>query len=370
MSMNHGTSWPTTTRFLIAISSFSLYFAAISTRAAEPVELQPVALQMLRNDSVFDELKLSGEEKQKVQAVLDRIDGDWWRSRNQQDAQRIATVAQLTTQVKSELKEILSEESLSRFQQLERQALGIRMFLTDEVASSLGLSAVTVQKMATIAQETTAKVAEIRRRAQSGESTELLDAEQKTLAKKEQVAIVELLTKGQKNRIGELTGAPFPLAQLQRNLPRAPELTQAPEQWLQGTPASLAALRGKVVAVHFYAYQCINCQRNLPHYSAWHKDYADQGLVVIGIQTPETSSERDSKLVAAAATKESIKYPVLMDAASENWKQWGTTMWPSVYLIDRQGYIRAWWQGEMNWQGNPGEKQMRGYLETLLKEKS
>lgn len=352
----------------MVIVCFSLCFAAQSTPAAEPVALQPVALQMLRNDFVFDDLKLSSEEKRKVQAVLDRVDGDWWRSRNQQDARRIATVAQLTAQVKSELKGFLSTESFSRFQQLERQALGTRMFLADDVASTLGLSPATVQKMTTIVHDTTAKVAEIRKRAQAGESTELLDAEQKTLAKKEQAAIVELLTQEQKNRMGELTGTPFPFAQIKRNLPRAPELTQTPEQWLQGTPTSLADLRGKVVAVHFYAYQCINCQRNLPQYSAWHKDYADQGLVVIGIQTPETSNERDPKLVAAAATQEAIKYPVLMDAASENWKQWGTTMWPSVYLIDRQGYIRAWWQGEMNWQGNPGETQMRGYIETLLTE--
>jgi peroxiredoxin len=368
MSSNHVCFWSVKLPALMATSGFWLVFTGLPSVAVEPVELQPVVLQMLRNDSVFNELKLSDDERVQVQAVLDRVDGDWWRSRNQQEAPRIATVSQLTSQVKAELKEILSAESFSRLQQLERQGLGTRMFLADDVASTLGLSPATVQKIASIAQDTTTKVAEIRKRAQAGEKTALLDAEQKRLVKKEQAGIVSLLTNGQKNRIVELTGAPFPFALLQRNLPRAPELTQTAEQWLQGTPTSLAQLRGKVVAVHFYAYQCINCQRNLPHYSAWHKDYEDQGLVVIGIQTPETSRERDPALVAAAATQAAITYPLLMDAASENWKQWGTTMWPSVYLIDRQGYIRTWWQGEMNWQGNPGEQQMRGYLETLLKE--
>jgi len=358
-----------TTIFLGVFFAFDAGFCLSTTPTGiGSIEMQPVVLQMMRNDSVFDELGLDDSQREQVVGVLDRADGPWWRSRVLQDTERIATVATLIKTVKSELKQILSEKSFARLQQLERQALGTRMFLTDDVAESLLLSPVTVQKIAGIAQDTIDKLAAIQKRAESGESVDALNAEQQSLAKAEQDAIVRLLTNGQKNRIGEVTGTPFSFAQIRRNLPRAPELIQAPENWLQGTPSSLAELRGKVVAVHFYAFQCINCQRNLPHYAAWYKDYADQGLVVIGIQTPETSTERDPVRVAAAAKEVGIEYPILMDPEGANWDTTGTRMWPTVYLIDRQGYLRAWWTGEMNWQGNPGEKKMRGHLETLLSE--
>ena len=133
---------------------------------------------------------------------------------------------------------------------------------------------------------------------------------------------------------------------------------------------NLEQLRGKVVAVHFYAFQCINCQRNFPHYKAWHDDYGDKDLVIIGIQTPETSPERQIDRVTAAVKQDAMEYPVLMDAQSSNWAAWNNTMWPTVYLIDKQGFIRRWWQGEMNWQGTPGEQQMRETIEQLLAEKS
>ncbi len=124
------------------------------------------------------------------------------------------------------------------------------------------------------------------------------------------------------------------------------------------------------MVVHFYAFQCINCQRNLPHYAAWYRDFADQGLEVIGIQTPETQSERDATQVANAAKQSDIDYRVLMDQDSSHWQRWGTTMWPTVYLIDRAGYLRSWWQGELNWKGNPGEQKMREQIQQLLDEEA
>jgi hypothetical protein len=90
--------------------------------------------------------------------------------------------------------------------------------------------------------------------------------------------------------------------------------------------------------------------------------------VVIGLQTPETAAERRVEQVQAAAIREAIKYPVLLDLESANWKNWSNTMWPTVYLIDRQGFLRRWWQGELNWQGGDGEQQMRRTIEQLLAE--
>ena len=177
-----------------------------------------------------------------------------------------------------------------------------------------------------------------------------------------------MLNSQQKSKIGKLTGEAFDFSQVRRTYPLAPELTGDGVSWIQGGPLKLSQLKGKVVALHFYAFQCINCQRNFPHYQAWHESYADNGLVIIGIQTPETASERELARVAAAAKSDGMEYPVLMDAQSSNWKAWGNTMWPTVYLIDKRGFIRRWWQGELNWQGTPGEQQMRESIERLLAE--
>jgi peroxiredoxin len=344
-----------------------LAMATMPLRSGDGAELPPVVLQMLRNDSVFAELRLSDDDIKRVQGVVDRVDGDWWRSRIMQDVERIATIDELTRQLKTELKTILSPESYERLEQLERQALGTRMFLLPSVADKLGLSPVTVDKIAKIADQTDASVRDLAKQSQDGGTADEIEQKRKTLVEQERTSIVGLLTTGQKERISTLTGEPFNFTSVTRTLPRAPELQSSPEQWLQGKPTTLAELRGRVVIVHFYAFQCINCQRNLPHYAAWHRDYADKGLTVIGIQTPETPAERDVAKVAAAITQEGIEYPVLMDADSINWQEWGTTMWPSVYLIDRDGYLRTWWQGELNWQGNPGEQKMRAQIEQLLK---
>jgi len=77
---------------------------------------------------------------------------------------------------------------------------------------------------------------------------------------------------------------------------------------------------------------------------------------------------RDRLFITAAIKKEGIQYPVLFDQQSENWKAWGNTMWPTVYLIDRDGFIRTWWQGELNWQGAQGEKQYRKLISQLVQE--
>ncbi|MFO1064504.1 MAG: redoxin domain-containing protein [Pirellulales bacterium] len=130
----------------------------------------------------------------------------------------------------------------------------------------------------------------------------------------------------------------------------------------------MSELRGKVVIVHFYAFECVNCKRNLPIYAQWADRYKERDVAIIGIQTPETSAEADPKAVRSAATADRIQYPVLIDLERKNWKAWANTMWPTVYVIDRQGYIRFWWQGELRWQGASGDKTVQETIEALLKE--
>jgi peroxiredoxin len=162
-----------------------------------------------------------------------------------------------------------------------------------------------------------------------------------------------------------LLGATVALAEAQRIFPLAPEFA-VDAQWLGDSPGRLADLRGKVVILHFYAYQCINCQRNFAHYNDWRQRWSPDEVIVIGIQTPETRAERDPVQVQAASKKDGFQFPVLMDANNEHWNAWGTTMWPTVYVVDQRGYIRMWWQGELNWQGATGDQQIVGLVDRLL----
>lgn len=337
--------------------------------SAQPI-MPPVLLQMARNSAVWTELKLTPSQITQLQQVLDGVDGDWWRSRNAPPAEQAAQQAAFTATVKKELEEVLDDSQRRRLWQLERQALGVRMLLLDDVASTLRFGTGVRQRLVEIALKTDQRGAEMRKQIASSKEPKPLETALQQLQADEQGEMLKELSRIQRQQIGKLRGERFDFTKIHRTLPRAPELVDADATWLQGVPTArrLSDLRGKVVVVHFYAFQCINCKRNLPHYFDWHRDYADQELVVIGIQTPETSSERDPAKVTAAVEAEKIEYPVLLDTESSNWKNWGTTMWPTVYLIDRDGYLRTWWQGELNWQGATGEQDLRRQIEELLAE--
>jgi peroxiredoxin len=148
----------------------------------------------------------------------------------------------------------------------------------------------------------------------------------------------------------------------------APELTG--DSWLnvpKGTKLSLASRKGKVTIVHFWTFACINCKRNLAAYDRWWKRFAGNGVVVIGVHTPETEPERDPANVAKKAKELGIAYPVLLDAKHENWNRWQQSMWPAIYLIDKQGRVRYVWEGELEYQDAGGEAKMTRLIVELLK---
>jgi peroxiredoxin len=89
---------------------------------------------------------------------------------------------------------------------------------------------------------------------------------------------------------------------------------------------------------------------------------------VLGIHTAETAAERDAANVRKAALEAGLTFPILIDQDKLNWDAWGNSMWPSVYLIDKQGYVRYWWYGELNWKGAEGERRLRKRIEELLDE--
>lgn len=147
----------------------------------------------------------------------------------------------------------------------------------------------------------------------------------------------------------------------------APELDGI-EAWVNTKPLALKNLKGKVVVLHFWTFGCINCVRNYPAYTGWHKDFADKGVVVLGVHTPETEGEKIVERIREQVKQNEIKYPVAVDAAAKTWKAWDNRWWPSTYLIDKEGFVRYRWDGELNWKELKGEKAMRERIELLLAE--
>jgi cytochrome c biogenesis protein CcdA/thiol-disulfide isomerase/thioredoxin len=112
------------------------------------------------------------------------------------------------------------------------------------------------------------------------------------------------------------------------------------ETWLNSEPLTLAGLRGKVVLVDFWTYSCVNCLRTLPFLERWHRTYAREGLVIVGVHTPEFAFEREVANVRRAAAELGVRYPVALDPDYATWNAWGNQYWPAKYLVDRRGHVR------------------------------
>ncbi|WP_211471183.1 thioredoxin family protein [Collimonas humicola] len=116
--------------------------------------------------------------------------------------------------------------------------------------------------------------------------------------------------------------------------------------WLNSPPLDAAQLRGKVVLVDFWTYSCINCIRTLPHVRAWAEKYRAQGLVVIGVHTPEFGFEKDNANIRKAIARFKIDYPIAVDSEHRIWNAFNNNAWPVFYFADAQGRVRARLAGE------------------------
>ncbi|HEV2976646.1 MAG TPA: thioredoxin family protein [Casimicrobiaceae bacterium] len=116
--------------------------------------------------------------------------------------------------------------------------------------------------------------------------------------------------------------------------------------WLNSQALTPDGLRGKVVLVDFWTYTCINWQRTQPYVRAWAERYKDQGLVVIGVHTPEFQFEKNMDNIRPALKRFGIAYPVAVDSDYAIWDAFGNRYWPAVYLVDASGNIRYHQFGE------------------------
>jgi thiol-disulfide isomerase/thioredoxin len=147
----------------------------------------------------------------------------------------------------------------------------------------------------------------------------------------------------------------------------APEFThRAAGEWINSAPLTLAALKGRVVVVEFWAFECVNCLNSRQWLQALERDKAAAGLVVVGVHTPELRAERSADNVRQAVARLGIRHAVMLDADYSYWNALRNQYWPAFYLIGRDGLLHGSAVGEMH-VGEPRARELEGAIEQLLR---
>jgi thiol-disulfide isomerase/thioredoxin len=120
---------------------------------------------------------------------------------------------------------------------------------------------------------------------------------------------------------------------------KAPELKDG-DAWINSAPLKLEQLRGKVVLIDFWAFDCPFCAEAMPHIKAMHDKYAKDGLVVIGVHVPRIDYEKEIPKIKEAVAKKEIKFPVVVDNNYQIWSDYLCNTWPSHFIVDQAGVIQ------------------------------
>ena len=142
---------------------------------------------------------------------------------------------------------------------------------------------------------------------------------------------------------------------------KAPDLSDG--RWINSSPLNLSKLGGTVVLLEFWTYGCYNCRNTLPQMNEWREKFAARDLAIIGVHTPEFDKEKNFLNVQKETARLGIRYAVVTDNESQTWDRYGQRYWPTMYLIDKKGFIRHIQIGEGNYDGT---EQM---IRTLIAEK-
>ena len=112
------------------------------------------------------------------------------------------------------------------------------------------------------------------------------------------------------------------------------------------TPWTVPDFAGKIILLDFWTYTCVNCVRTLPFLQDWHEKYADHGLLIIGVHTPEFDFEKLHENVAAAVDDFGVGYAVAQDNERMTWNAYRVQAWPTKYIVDGNGWVRYYYRGE------------------------
>ncbi len=333
--------------------------------AASLTRVPQTLLNLAHSVEAQREMKISEPDRQEFEDFLRGPDADWMRNRSRPEPEIRAALARGEVLLAEEVGRRFGEPALTRLRQLELQAQGSRALLRPEIVEYLGISPEQFNRLDALFART--DEAALRARQPDAVGNAALSVNAQRLRAAEGPQAEQILTHQQRNRYRAILGVKFDTTRFERVFPLVPELIDS-GTWLDDRKVRLADFRGKVVLVHFYAFQCHNCQANFHIYNRWYKSLREKGVELIGIQTPETAAERDPARVSEAAHRDGFKFPVLIDLKNQNWDAWGNTMWPTVYVIDKRGYVRHWWMGELNWQGAQGDRFIERLVDRLRAE--
>ncbi|MHC4508064.1 MAG: redoxin domain-containing protein [Planctomycetota bacterium] len=348
--------------------------AQIPNAAAEPEpESYPVRIipvphpitSLLRDEVVRLELALSPPQVGEIDKAVGEVDLPLWRLRHLSPAKRNEEADPLIRRLKARLSRILSSPQLDRLSQIARQAEGIGVVLEPEMVERLNLSVAQAGDIAAVLRASYEKLAVVQSNGEMLDDTRRAAYALKLRAEAER-NVLAVLSGHQQRVVNMLMGRPFDLSRVPVIACRAPEFEGG--TWLNSPPLKMSDFRGKVTVIHFYAFGCGNCVRTLPYYNDWREQFPAESFRIVGIHRPETQRERQIEKVKEKAAEARIEYPIAIDNESLNWNAWANGIWPSIYLVDKNGFVRYWWYGELNWQGAESEKYLRGKVEELMTE--
>jgi len=320
---------------------------------------------LLRARQVQHELSMTMPQINDAERVIDNIDLLLWRLRDLPHQQHNDEAGMLVRKLRKEVSQILSPLQIERLNQLTWQAIGIAAVLEPEVTLKLNLSDEQISKIRILLNTSNEKLTALNRDTEIRSESRNISYVKK-LREETEKNVISVLNSYQQNTLRKLMGRPFNLSQVRIVACKAPEFDV--DTWINGSKVTLSELTGKVTVVHFYAFGCGNCIRTLPYYNKWRDLFPSDVFQIVGIHRPETQQERDIDKVKKKAAEAGIEYPVAIDNESLMWNAWANCIWPSIYLLDKNGYVRYWWYGELNWQGAESEKYLRNKIQELIDE--
>jgi thiol-disulfide isomerase/thioredoxin len=314
--------------------------------------LARLPLSLVRSPSVQTELAVGTDQAQAIATLVEGVDQPFWRLRDSTSEKGLDEIQSLAGGLQKDLGKILNEKQMERMEQLLLRAQGWQGLQLPSVVNQLHLTEPQQRRYDAL----------------------LASVKNWDPKRANQLSVIEyrwnqeVLTEPQRSRLRHLTGKPYDFSRERVLAAKAPEI-KGKGLWLNAKPTTLGELKGKVVALHFWTFGCINCIHNLPFYQAWQAQFPKEQFGILGIHTPETDTEHDPQQLRKAVAEKRLQFPICTDSQRENWNDWGNQMWPSVYLIDKNGYIRYWWYGELNWKGANGDAFMREKVRQLIAEK-
>jgi thiol-disulfide isomerase/thioredoxin len=362
--LSHCTTMPL--RYLLTAS---LLLPGCFVLADEPTATDPY-WSLVHDQFVLDDLKLTQQQKSAWREVLNPLDLRYFPLRNKSAAEATEGFAKAAAEAKQQLAKVLTSQQGPRLDQIVVRAQGPAALLREDLATKLKLNEKQrddIRAAVTNARQSRQKLESELRAAKL--ETAAAEKQLTTINETERDAVNAVLTNDQKVRLATLFARDFDLSKLGQTAFKAPTFVASSQAWVNAPPPSADDLKDRVLVIHFFAFGCSNCIHNYPTYREWQDKFIGKDVAFIGIHTPETAGEHNVETLKTKLKAENLTFPVLVDNDKANWNAWGNSMWPSVYVLDRRGYMRAFWPGELRWQGATGDKQMMHTIEQLLAEK-